>query len=260
MLCTIQEIGKVKVGYVVADDNVGIHLLHEISPRQQHLLLGVVGEDLSVDDQTARVEDEDITNKGFCFSISRHHVGNLDDGILVGLREYPFAAGAFNVKGQDPQRRHLGPLSVIGVRDQVSVMDKGLNLAIRLAFSRRQNRIFLRRNLDPRHTRETRVDHESQHILDAVECHDSSIRISPQPLVVGQPILNGRSQFVDEFWIRDGNLDIWVLLVALKAEEILPHHNADRVDSGLVLCELGFEMGFVRFAVGRDKRRRGCDI
>ncbi len=46
------------------------------------------------------------------------HVGDLDDGILVGLGEDALAAGALDVEGEDAEGRHLGPVALGGVGDQ----------------------------------------------------------------------------------------------------------------------------------------------
>jgi hypothetical protein len=51
-------------------------------------------------------------------ALDNDHVGDLDDGVLVGLGEDALAAGALDVEGEDAERRHLGPVALGGVGDQ----------------------------------------------------------------------------------------------------------------------------------------------
>ena len=44
-------------------------------------------------------------------TLSSHHVGNLDDRILVGLREDTLPARALDVETEDPERCDLGPFA-----------------------------------------------------------------------------------------------------------------------------------------------------
>lgn len=66
----------------------------------------------------------------------------------------------------------------------------------------------------------------------------------PHLLVVHIPALNRGPQFVNILWIRDCDLQIRTLLIALEAEQILPHRHLDRMYYWLVLRQLSFQVGF----------------
>ena len=59
-----------------------------------------------------RVKREDIPNEGLLLSLPDHHVGDLDDGVLLRLGEDPLPAGTLDVEGEDPEGRHVGPLAL----------------------------------------------------------------------------------------------------------------------------------------------------
>ena len=86
------------------------------------------------------------------------------------------------------------------------------------------------------------VDHEAQHILDAVKGHDASVDPFPHVLPVGTAALNQRPHPVDELWVCDGDLEEGRLLVSLEAKQILPQHDLHGRDDGLVLSEMALEM------------------
>ena len=49
--------------------------------------------------------------------------------------------------------------------------------------------------------------------------------------------------------VVDGDLQIGALLIALKAKQILPKHHLDGMYGGLVLGQLGIEVGFEGVAI-----------
>lgn len=73
-------------------------------------------------------------------------------------------------------------------------------------------------------------------------------------------MLDGRAQFVYVFWIRYSNLEIWALLIALKAEQALPKDHLYGVYRRFVLCKLGLEVCFVPINILSLKVDRCCDI
>lgn len=133
MLCPIEQIWKVEVGYVVSDDDVRIHLFYKVPPSHQHLLFCIELEDLRVDDQTTRVKTENVADKRFRLSVSRYDICNLDDWVLVCFWKDTLAACAFNVEGKDPKRRHLRPFSVVMMCNEISIMYVCLDLAVGVA-------------------------------------------------------------------------------------------------------------------------------
>ena len=63
------------------------------------------------------------------------------------------------------------------------------------------------------------INHKSQNILYAVKCHYTAIDPFPQAFVTqARTTFNHRAQFGDVLGVVDGNLKVWALLVALKAE------------------------------------------
>src|SRR5688500_14582365 len=119
MLGSVEEIGKIKVGNVVARDNVGVGLDEELLPRCQHILLPVMADNMGRHDGARLVETKHISDKRLLFSVPGHDIGNLDNGVVVGLWKDTLAACALDIKGQYSQGRHLGPLSDGLVGDQV---------------------------------------------------------------------------------------------------------------------------------------------
>ena len=139
------------------------------------------------------------------------------------------------------------------MRYQISVVDIGLYLAIRVAVSRRNYVILVVRSFYPGHAGHLRraleiffdlqqrrsypgIDHKSKDILYAVEGKDTAIDSLPHLLVIDFPSFDRCAQFVDEFGVGDGDLEIWTLLVALESKQILPHYHLDRFNGLLVLC------------------------
>lgn len=51
-------------------------------------------------------------------TLSSHHVGDLDDRILVSLREDTLPARALDIKTEDPERCDLGPFAFGWMRDE----------------------------------------------------------------------------------------------------------------------------------------------
>ena len=54
-------------------------------------------------------------------TLPSHHVGDLDDRILVSLREDTFPARALDIKTKDPERCDLGPFAFRWMRDELVV-------------------------------------------------------------------------------------------------------------------------------------------
>lgn len=52
-------------------------------------------------------------------TLSSHHVGDLDDWILIRLRKDPLPACALDIETEDPERCNLGPFPFRRMRDEV---------------------------------------------------------------------------------------------------------------------------------------------
>jgi len=52
-------------------------------------------------------------------TLSSHHIGDLDDRILVSLRENTLPARTFNIKTEDPEGCDLGPFAFGQMRDEL---------------------------------------------------------------------------------------------------------------------------------------------
>lgn len=54
-------------------------------------------------------------------TLSSHHVGDLDDRILVSLREDTLPARTLDIKAKDPERCDLGPFAFGRMRNELVV-------------------------------------------------------------------------------------------------------------------------------------------
>ena len=61
----VDEVGQVKIGNVVAGNDVGVDLLDKVFPGEKEGLLGWMGEDLGAHDLGAGIDCEDVADKGF---------------------------------------------------------------------------------------------------------------------------------------------------------------------------------------------------
>ena len=64
----VDQVRQVKVGNVVADDDVRVGLLQELAPTQEQVLLLVKLKDLSADDVGAGLQRKDVPDEGFAFA------------------------------------------------------------------------------------------------------------------------------------------------------------------------------------------------
>jgi hypothetical protein len=62
-LGAVHEIRQIEVGGVVANDNVRINLLDEVTPPLQHLVLVLIREHLRADDMRTRVQREYVPDE-----------------------------------------------------------------------------------------------------------------------------------------------------------------------------------------------------
>ena len=67
---------------------------------------------LTADDRGASVECEDVTDEWLCLTLDFDYVCDLNNGILLGLREFPFFSRAFNIEGEDSKRGDFGIVPV----------------------------------------------------------------------------------------------------------------------------------------------------
>jgi hypothetical protein len=158
----VDEVGQVKVCNVVAGDDVRVDLLDEIFPREEEAFLGFVGEDLGSDNLGARVDGEDVADEGFgrAFpstdeqrggTISCNDIGNLDDWIDRCLGEHTGSSGTFDIETEDPEGRNTSPFALRGMRHNLTIRNRTLNLTIRNLLRTLPDNILSRLQLNPIH-------------------------------------------------------------------------------------------------------------
>jgi hypothetical protein len=77
-----------------------------------------------------------------------------------------------------------------------------------------------------RYATDLAINHETKHILDAVERQDTTFTCSfPHPLPIGMTIFNSGSNLADELGIGHGDLQIRVLLISLESIKVLSHNH-----------------------------------
>ena len=96
---SIDDVGEIKVHYVVPSDNVGVDLDEEVSPGLQELLLAPEAVNLGPDDGGTGPQGEDIAHQGLSLAMHLHNVGNLNNWVALRLRELPLLRRALDVKG-----------------------------------------------------------------------------------------------------------------------------------------------------------------
>jgi hypothetical protein len=128
-LCAIEEVGEVKVGRVIADNDVRVALLYEASPFEEHLTLVGKVEDLGADDGRTGVEGKDVTDEGLRLAcslswatqggdggvrgtLSGDHVCNLNDGIDARVGKDALATGTLDIEAEYAQRRDATPVAL----------------------------------------------------------------------------------------------------------------------------------------------------
>ena len=153
MFCSVEKVWEVEIGNVVADDDIWVDLLQEISPRHKHLILCAKLEYLSINNQTASIETENVANKRLRFSISCHNIRDLYDRILIGFWKDPFAASTLDIEREDSKWSHFRPFAIIMVSDQIPIMYVCLYLTVRMSFSMRNHMVFGLGSFHPRHSR-----------------------------------------------------------------------------------------------------------
>ena len=111
--------------------------------------------------------------------------------------------------------------------------------------------VFSGLRLNPRHTSNPSINHESQEILDVVKRKNPSILFAPEPLVihVGASILERAAYPRNRFWVCDGDFQVPALLISLESINVLPQCYFNRLNGSLVASESTFEEGFVRVAI-----------
>ena len=118
---------------VVARNDIGIGSLEEGPPLEQHVLLGITGDDLSTDDGQTPPEREDVLHDGtVVVAVDADGIGNLDDGILLGLGEVTLPALTLDVQTQDAEGGDLVPLALGLVRHDLVEGHVELELAVGL--------------------------------------------------------------------------------------------------------------------------------
>lgn len=70
-LCSVDEVRQIELRDVVADDEVGVHLLDEFLPADEQVGLLLELDDLGADDVGAGVEGKDVANERLGLACSR---------------------------------------------------------------------------------------------------------------------------------------------------------------------------------------------
>jgi hypothetical protein len=100
---------------------------------------------------------------------------------------------------------------------------------------------LIRRHLKNSSTTYLAINHESQHILNTVECQNSTISGAfPHPLPICISVFDCTSHLVDELWVADGDFEVWVLLIARESVQVLSHDHLHGMYSWLMLSNLRF--------------------
>ena len=162
----VDEVGQVKIGNVVAGNDVGVDLLDKVFPGEEEGLLGWVGEDLSTYDLGTGVNCEDVTDEGFrraCFmlatrakkgkrnrkkrhkrdggssaalgrgeirTISSNDISNLNNRISRSFRKYTRTPGTFNIETEHPQRGNPSPFPFGDMRYDFLIRDLTFDLTV----------------------------------------------------------------------------------------------------------------------------------
>ena len=85
---TIDDVGEVKIHYVVARDNIRVNLDQEVSPRLQQLLFTLERVDLRANDGRTGIECEHVPHERLTLTVHLDYIRNLYNGILLSLREF----------------------------------------------------------------------------------------------------------------------------------------------------------------------------
>ena len=151
VLGAIKKIWEVEVRSVVSNDDVGVYLLYEVAPFQQHLFLVLKCEKLGSRDRTNGIHAEDVADERLLFSESRDDVRNLDDGVDLGLRKDTLATSALDIHGKYAERRALRIFAFGRVCNQISVINLGFDLTVRMSLARRDQLVLPNRGFYPGH-------------------------------------------------------------------------------------------------------------
>lgn len=103
----IQKVWEIKIGCVVANDNIWVHCADKVAPCLQKLLFLVKGHGVGAHDMCASIEDHDIPDEGLGFALNGDHRSDLDDRIDFGLGEDTLATSALDIETHNSQGCNL---------------------------------------------------------------------------------------------------------------------------------------------------------
>ena len=83
---------------------------------------------MGTNDRKAALERKDVLNNRLALPHNCDGIGNLNDGILLGLGKVSFAALAFNVKGKDAKRSNPVPFAFGLTGNNIIVRNVNLDL------------------------------------------------------------------------------------------------------------------------------------
>ena len=240
----IEQVVEVEVLHIVAGDDVRIDLAHKVRPLLEHGALLHVGEDLRADDVRARVEREYVAYEGVLVALALHHVGDLDDRVLVGLGKDALAAGALDVEREYAQRRDLDPLALGRMRDEVLAVEVDLELAAAHVLPGLAHLVQAAGYLDPVAADDVVVAHEADLELDVALVGGVALHAGAGAEVVAR--LEYALDDGDVLGQRHANAQELGLLVAVEAVDVLL---GDELDAGH--GALGHVLGLDLVAHGR---------
>ena len=159
MLRSVHEIGYVEVDDVITSDDVWIHCYNKISPLFQKFFFIFEGVNFRTHNRGARAQNKDVANTGRIVTLDREMVCNLNDRIMLSVREVAFASCTLNVERQDSEGGKLAPLAFGSVANEIAPKHVDFNLAVRRG--RLAEEVLAGWSCDPISTNNVSVDHEA---------------------------------------------------------------------------------------------------
>lgn len=125
----LQQVGQVKVGGVVADDDVGVGFDDQVAPAAQQRRFVLERHDFGARDGGARVQRQNVAHDGGRGGPDDgHHGRDLNDRVARRVGKVALAPRALDVDRQNAQRGEAGKVAFGGVGDDVGVVDVDFDL------------------------------------------------------------------------------------------------------------------------------------
>ena len=111
-VCSVYDVGEVKVHYVVTSDDIGVDFNQEVAPGLQKSLLIFEGVYLRPHYRSTCTQSKHVSHQWLSLTMHFHYVCYLDYRIRLCLRELALFGGALNIKGENSERRNLRMLTL----------------------------------------------------------------------------------------------------------------------------------------------------